>query len=148
MYALWLLVSNAEGLIILSFAMGSLPGGYCREVISIAAIAVELERAMASQAWRPTSTLQNSPTMPPTRFPPAMHSPKACVAVPICIPWPHSAQATNIAVCICSCCSQVFELVSLLLQPSQRRWSGLGSQFETTLLMWEHLACSTMSCQV
>ena len=92
MHALRLLVTNAKRLIILFLAMGSLPGGYCREVISIAAIAVEHERAMASQAWRPTSTLQNSPTMPPTRFPPTMRSYKACVAVTFCAP--HSTQAT------------------------------------------------------
>ncbi len=110
-----LLLFNAKGQNIFFAAMESIPGGYCREVISIAAIAVEHERAMASQAWRPTSTLQNSPTMPPTRFPPAMHSPEACVAVPICVPWPHSTQATNIAACLCSYCAQIFELVLLLL---------------------------------
>ena len=103
-------LSKAKRFTILCLAMGSLPGGYCREVISIAAIAVEHERAMASQACRPTSTLQNSPTMPPTRFPPTMRSHKACVAVTICVPWPHSMQATDIAACLCSCHAHLSKL--------------------------------------
>ncbi len=133
------LISNAKRLIVLVLAMGTLPGGYCREVISIAAIAVEHERAMASQACRPTSTLQNSPTMPPTRFPPTTRSHKACVIVPISAA--HSMQATDIVACLCSCCAQAFEL---LLSQQDKSGSGRTLRFETALHMREPSACSEM----
>lgn len=63
--------SKSSAFVTKSIMIGrDIPGGYCKDVSSMAAIAVEHDSAIASHACLPTSTLQTNPATPPRRLPP------------------------------------------------------------------------------